>query len=129
MTFDPFRNKGSALVLVGLVALAAAGLVGSEDHGGPLDFAAKRAGSHSSLSTERRPPKAAMPPAGRTRHEPGFAGGNDGMESFAPDPEWIGETEEFDAPRTFESTGGDQIMLETGEESPAPPTEDEEAGF
>ncbi|RXZ64913.1 hypothetical protein [Pelagerythrobacter rhizovicinus] len=116
MYFDPFRNKWAALALAGLILLAAAALVGSEDSGGLLDRMAdrQRAGDSEppgpSEMPERVPPPALAPPEGE------FSEPIDGG-SFTPDSELIDAAEGFDA--------GPMIISEAPDENPVLEAEEE----
>ena len=128
MYFDPFRNRWAALALAGLILLAAATLVGSEDSGGLLDRMAdrQRAGEPGPRETvqmpEEMPPPELAPPE-REFREPVDRG------SFTPEAELIDEAEGFDTtPPIMHEMPDDGVVLEAEAEAPMLPYDVEGPG-
>lgn len=129
MNFDPFRNTWAALTLAGLVVLAAAALVGSEESGGLLDFAAERPTSGGRDVAERMEPREEAPPAelpSQASHigEPAEIG------MFTPDVELVDAAEGFDTTPMIVhgGPGEDGIMLEAEGETLILPGDDRGPG-
>lgn len=128
MYFDPFRNRWAALALAGLILLAAATLVGSEDDGGLLDRMAdrQRAGERGPSEPIEMPED--IPEPERAPPEREFSGQMDGG-SFTPDGDLIDDAQGFDAAPPIVHEGPDDgLVLEAGEEAPMVPYDVEGPG-
>lgn len=134
MHFDPFRNKWSALALVVLITLAAAALVGSEEEGGPLDFAAKRAASYEAPAQSPAAIRESggrdefVPPAEFSAPASEFPSGP--MEDFGPEPESTDDADGYQGePMVAEAEVPDGNMtLEAEVEASNLPTDGEGSG-
>lgn len=129
MYFDPFRNRWAALALAGLILLAAATLVGSEDGGGLLDRMAERRGTEKpeppplTEMPEEEMPSPELAPSERAFGEPVDRG------SFTPDAELIDDAQGFDTtPPVVHEGPDDGPILEAGEEAPMLPFDVEGPG-
>lgn len=126
MYFDPFRNRWAALALAGLILLAAAALVGSEDGGGLLDRMADRQRAEAPPQpAELREdlPSPELAPPERAFSEPVDRG------SFTPEAELIDDAQGFDTTPPIVHEGlDDGLILEAGEEAPMLPSDVEGPG-